>query len=86
MNKFRKLGFISYNGKIEVHSSLLNAVLREKSEIDRKDWPPRSQIVQSVWAPLLSQRARSAVASLLRRICVCLRNTWPGETHAYAKI
>jgi CRP/FNR family cyclic AMP-dependent transcriptional regulator len=37
MNKFRKLGFISYNGKIEVHSSLLNAVLCEKSEIDRKD-------------------------------------------------
>ena len=31
MNKFRKLGFISYNGKIEVHSSLLNAVLRDKS-------------------------------------------------------
>jgi CRP-like cAMP-binding protein len=27
MNKFRKLGFISYNGKIEVNSSLLNAVL-----------------------------------------------------------
>jgi CRP/FNR family cyclic AMP-dependent transcriptional regulator len=27
MNKFRKLGFISYNGKIEVHRSLLNAVL-----------------------------------------------------------
>jgi Crp-like helix-turn-helix domain len=24
MNKFRKLGFISYNGKIHVHSSLLN--------------------------------------------------------------
>jgi CRP/FNR family transcriptional regulator, cyclic AMP receptor protein len=37
MNKFRKLGFISYNGKVEVHSSLLNAVLRDKSEIDRKD-------------------------------------------------
>jgi CRP/FNR family transcriptional regulator, cyclic AMP receptor protein len=29
INKFRKLGFISYNGKIEVHSSLLNSVLRE---------------------------------------------------------
>jgi CRP/FNR family transcriptional regulator, cyclic AMP receptor protein len=27
MKKFRKLGFISYNGKIEVHNSLLNAVL-----------------------------------------------------------
>jgi CRP/FNR family transcriptional regulator, cyclic AMP receptor protein len=37
MNKFRKLGFISYNGKIEVHNSLLNAVLRDKSEIDRTD-------------------------------------------------
>ena len=30
MNKFRKLGLISYNGHIEVHSSLLNAVLHEK--------------------------------------------------------
>jgi CRP-like cAMP-binding protein len=33
MNKFRKLGFISYNGKIEVHSSLLNAVLYDKPKI-----------------------------------------------------
>jgi CRP-like cAMP-binding protein len=29
MNRFRKKGFISYNGKIEVHSSLLDAVLRD---------------------------------------------------------
>jgi CRP/FNR family transcriptional regulator, cyclic AMP receptor protein len=27
MNKFRKLGFIEYNGKIEVHNFLLNAIL-----------------------------------------------------------
>ena len=27
MNKFRKLGFIEYNGKLSVHSSLLNVVL-----------------------------------------------------------
>lgn len=33
MNKFRKLGFIDYNGGIEVHSSLLNAVLHEKPKI-----------------------------------------------------
>ena len=33
MNKFRKSGFISYNGKIEVHSSLLDAVLRDKPQI-----------------------------------------------------
>ena len=35
MNKFRKLGFITYNGKIEVHNSLLNAVLYDKPEIVR---------------------------------------------------
>jgi CRP/FNR family transcriptional regulator, cyclic AMP receptor protein len=41
MNKFRKLGFISYNGKIEVHNSLLSAVLYDKPEINRdlKDAP-----------------------------------------------
>jgi CRP/FNR family transcriptional regulator, cyclic AMP receptor protein len=33
MNKFRKKGFIDYNGKIEVHSSLLDAVLRDKPQI-----------------------------------------------------
>src|ERR1700694_2340406 len=36
MNKFRKLGLISYNGKIEVHNSLLNAVLYDKPEIKRE--------------------------------------------------
>jgi CRP/FNR family cyclic AMP-dependent transcriptional regulator len=30
MNKFRKLGLIDYNGNIEVHSSLLNVVLRDQ--------------------------------------------------------
>jgi CRP/FNR family cyclic AMP-dependent transcriptional regulator len=29
MNKFRRLGFIHYNGGLEVHSSLLNVVLHE---------------------------------------------------------
>jgi CRP-like cAMP-binding protein len=33
MNKFRKLGLIDYNGKIEVHRSLLNAVLYDRAEI-----------------------------------------------------
>ena len=33
MNKFRKLGFIDYNGHIEVRSSLLNAVLQEQPHI-----------------------------------------------------
>ena len=29
MNKFRKLGFIEYNGRLHVHSSLLNIVLHD---------------------------------------------------------
>jgi CRP/FNR family transcriptional regulator, cyclic AMP receptor protein len=36
MNKFRKLGFISYNGNVEVNNSLLNAVLYDKPEIRRE--------------------------------------------------
>jgi CRP/FNR family transcriptional regulator, cyclic AMP receptor protein len=43
MNKFRKLGFISYNGKIEVHRSLLNAVLYEKPHIERDNGTDRPQ-------------------------------------------
>ena len=33
MNKFRKLGFIDYNGGIEVHSSLLNVVLHDQPQM-----------------------------------------------------
>jgi CRP/FNR family cyclic AMP-dependent transcriptional regulator len=29
MNKFRKLGFVEYNGRLEVHSSLLHVVLHD---------------------------------------------------------
>jgi CRP/FNR family transcriptional regulator, cyclic AMP receptor protein len=34
MNKFRKLGFIDYNGHIEVHSSLLNVILHDEPHIE----------------------------------------------------
>jgi CRP/FNR family cyclic AMP-dependent transcriptional regulator len=37
MNRFRKLGFIEYNGKLEVHNSLLNVVLHDKPEIKTRD-------------------------------------------------
>ena len=33
MNKFRQLGYVDYNGDLEVHSSLLDAVLHEKPQI-----------------------------------------------------
>ena len=35
MNKFRELGLIDYNGRIEVHSSLLNVVLHDQPQIRR---------------------------------------------------
>src|SRR6202040_2318188 len=38
MNKFRKLGLIDYNGHIEVHNSLLSAVLHEKPLVKERDW------------------------------------------------
>jgi CRP-like cAMP-binding protein len=30
MNKFRELGFINYNGNLEVHNSLLDVILHDK--------------------------------------------------------
>jgi CRP/FNR family cyclic AMP-dependent transcriptional regulator len=33
MNRFRQLGLIDYNGRIEVHRSLLNVVLRDQPQI-----------------------------------------------------
>lgn len=34
MNKFRKLGLIKYNGKLEVKKALLNFVLNEQPHIE----------------------------------------------------
>ena len=35
MNKFRQLGFIKYNGTMEIHSSLLSVVLHDQPQIRR---------------------------------------------------
>jgi CRP-like cAMP-binding protein len=35
MNKFRQLGFIEYNGRLQIHNSLLNVVLHDKPQIRR---------------------------------------------------
>jgi CRP/FNR family transcriptional regulator, cyclic AMP receptor protein len=37
LNKFRKLGFITYNGTIKVNNSLLNAVLYDTPKIERPE-------------------------------------------------
>ncbi len=38
MNKFRKLGFIEYNGKLEVHNSLLNVVLHDNPHLRNRKY------------------------------------------------
>jgi CRP-like cAMP-binding protein len=37
MNKFRKLGFIEYNGSLEVHNSLLNVVLHDNPHLRKRE-------------------------------------------------
>jgi CRP/FNR family cyclic AMP-dependent transcriptional regulator len=37
MNKFRELGFINYNGHLEVHSSLLSVVLHDDPQLRRDE-------------------------------------------------
>jgi len=32
MNRFRKMGYIEYNGKVKVHNSLLNIILHDQSQ------------------------------------------------------
>jgi CRP-like cAMP-binding protein len=39
MNRFRKLGFIEYNGRIRVHKSLLNVVLHDQLPEDNAEKP-----------------------------------------------
>jgi CRP-like cAMP-binding protein len=40
MNRFRNLGFISYNGRIQVHKSLLNVVLLDQLPEHNAEKPP----------------------------------------------
>ena len=39
MNRFRKLGFIDYNGRIQVHKSLLNVVLLDQLPVHNSEKP-----------------------------------------------
>jgi hypothetical protein len=39
MNRFRKLGFIEYNGRIKVHKSLLDVVLHDHMPDDNAQRP-----------------------------------------------
>jgi CRP/FNR family cyclic AMP-dependent transcriptional regulator len=53
LNKFHKLGLISYNGKIEVHRSLLNAVfMKSQSWRETKSRPNRAGLTSGPALPL----------------------------------
>lgn len=66
MNKFRRLGFISYNGKLEVHSSLLGVVLYDQPHIasDRRTSTRRGAVTL---APRGSTRRQSGSGSAKRK-------------------
>jgi hypothetical protein len=51
MNRFRKLGFIKYNGRIKVHKSLLNADLLDRLPTLPPDRPPSSAAERNGWRP-----------------------------------
>ncbi len=44
MNRFRDLGFIEYNGRIQVHKSLLNVILHDRLPDDNAERPRISGI------------------------------------------
>ena len=62
MNRFRKLGFIDYNGRIRVHKSLLNIVLHDEPLVPGKAAPLRNGLV-----PL---RSRSGLQPAVSRTLV----------------
>jgi CRP/FNR family transcriptional regulator, cyclic AMP receptor protein len=52
MNKFRQLGFIEYNGNLEIHSSLLSVVLHDQPHIIERDRPLRQEPEKAGGGPL----------------------------------
>jgi hypothetical protein len=57
MNKFRELGFIDYNGHLEVHSSLLSVVLNEQGRtVAPGAWDLPGQLPRTSPAIELSRR------------------------------
>jgi hypothetical protein len=44
MNRFRKLGFIDYDGRIRVHKSLLNVILHDQVPKESGERLDRSEI------------------------------------------
>jgi hypothetical protein len=58
MNKFRQLGFIDYNGTMEIDSSLLSVVLHDQPHI--KTWAIQRIRSAPFWMPITLGRAVAA--------------------------
>ena len=63
MNKFRDLGFISYNGSIEVHSSLLDVLLHDKPQIKTREAIDADALLSENAAVMMSPTARKSPMS-----------------------
>jgi len=62
MNRFRKLGFVEYNGRIRVHKSLLNVILHDQLPEHNARRPDMDEEQQPLRRAKI--RSRQAVASL----------------------
>jgi CRP/FNR family cyclic AMP-dependent transcriptional regulator len=67
MNRFRKLGFIEYNGRIRVHRSLLNIVLHDQLSNHNHNSTSAPLLDVSRDAPKLSTRATAAVSKIAQK-------------------
>jgi CRP-like cAMP-binding protein len=56
MNRFRKLGFIEYNGRIRVHKSLLNVVLHDNLPEDNAEKPDVESDVPNSGLPVTKNK------------------------------
>jgi CRP/FNR family transcriptional regulator, cyclic AMP receptor protein len=56
MNRFRKLGFIEYNGRVRVHKSLLNVILHDQLPEQNAVSAPLSGVPKSESGPASARR------------------------------
>jgi CRP/FNR family cyclic AMP-dependent transcriptional regulator len=63
MNRFRKLGFIEYNGRIQVHKSLLNVVLHDKLLDGNSRRPNLLQPLDARYTPAAEDEIEDLLAS-----------------------
>jgi CRP/FNR family cyclic AMP-dependent transcriptional regulator len=60
MNRFRKLGFIAYNGRIQVHKSLLNVILHDQLSDHNAAGPPLAGVEREKRGALRRRPAAAA--------------------------